>query len=319
MSYDCRVQKLTLGILTHDMGKHFNELLDSIRLQTSNDFELLIVINGADAANFESLETFLETFKCSQIRVLKNSENLGSFLGTKQLIVNSASQYLSIIHGDDLLSPKYIETIKKFIAMYPDAAAINFDLKEFYGKVENSTGNLIKSNWTRSKLINRLLVASLNPGIMPGSVVNKEYLQAGLSAIKMDELRLNGVEDVYLWQLLARSDGRIIRVPIPVYYYRRHPGQISKNHVSMAESLGYLRWVNYQSCNSKFEKILCMAEIEHENSSLKLKELYQANLQPLNVLNSYSRFRLINIILRRFAIFLNNSIFDKLRIINFNS
>ena len=58
LSYDCRVQKLTLGILTHDMGKHFNELLDSIRLQTSNDFELLIVINGADAANFESLETF---------------------------------------------------------------------------------------------------------------------------------------------------------------------------------------------------------------------------------------------------------------------
>ncbi len=313
------MQKLTLGILTHDIGKYFDELLDSIRLQTSNDFELLIVINGVDTEKSESLNNFLETFKCSQIKVIKNSENLGSFIGTKQLIENSKSQYLSIIHGDDLLSPKYVETIKRAIALYPDAAAINFDLKEFFGKLVNSTGKLIKSNWTWSRLINRLLVTGLNPGIMPGSIINKVYIQEELSTIAIDESRLNGVEDVYLWQLLARSGGSIIRVPIPIYHYRRHPGQISKNHLSMAKSLGYLRLVNYQACNSKFEKMLCMAEIEYENSSLKLKEIYQANIKPLSVLNSYSRFRFINIILRRFAILLNNSISDKIRIINFNS
>ena len=95
--------QLTLGVLTFNDGEYLQELLNSIENQNDKTFNLLILNNASTDLSKSIIKDFSLLKHEYDVQIINNPRNNGSFLGTKQLIMNSPTSYLSIIHGDDLL------------------------------------------------------------------------------------------------------------------------------------------------------------------------------------------------------------------------
>jgi len=291
--------QLTLGVLTFKDGEYLQQLLNSIENQNDKNFKLLIINNNSMDLSQSIINNFNKLKHEYEIQVINNTENHGSFQGTKQLILNTSTSHLGIIHGDDLLKHNYVEVANSYINLYPDFCAFNFDLEEIVGSENISTGNVIRSNWTNFRIINRLLVSGLNPGVMPGAIINKTHLERNFLSEKHESLKLNGTEDIFLWQEIVRSSKKIMRVPIKTYFYRRHSGQISRNFNIYGFSLGYVRNVNFCTAKTRFEKLLCVSEINYEFSTVNFNDTYLQGLDKLIKYRRLSIFRFINIFIRR--------------------
>jgi glycosyltransferase involved in cell wall biosynthesis len=299
------MSQLTLGILTFNNGGYLQELLDSIENQGDKNFSLLIINNNSTDLSRLIISNFSKLKHDYEIQVLNNSKNYGSFLGTKQLILNTATSHLSIIHGDDLLKYNYVEVANKYINLNPDICAFNFDLEEIEGSKNILTGNIIKSSWTNFKMINRLLVSGLNPGVMPGAIINIDKLGNSYLSDEFDNFNLNGTEDIFLWQQIIRSSKKIMRIPVASYFYRRHNGQISKSFDVYGFSLGYARKINFDTAKTRLEKLLCVSEITYEFSVVNYNKSYLEGLNSLVRYDKYKKLRFLNIFIRRFTILIN--------------
>ena len=297
--------QLTLGVLTFNDGEYLQELLNSIENQNDTNFNLLILNNASTDLSKSIIKDFIALQHKYDVQLINNPRNNGSFLGTRQLIMNSQTNYLSIIHGDDLLKYNYVEVANSYIKLNPECCAFNFDLEEIEGSENVLTGRTIRSNWTHFKVINRILVSGLNPGVMPGAILNIPMLQNIYLNREFEDYKLNGTEDIFLWQQIIRSSKKIMRVPVSTYFYRRHSAQISKNFNVYGSSLGYARKVNFYTSKTKFEKLLCACEIEYEFSMVNFNKSYLEALDSLAKYRKFSIFRFINIFFRRISIFIN--------------
>jgi glycosyltransferase involved in cell wall biosynthesis len=299
------VGQLTLGVLTFNDGEYLQKLLNSIENQSDKNFKLLIINNSSTDSSQSIINDFNKLTHGYDIKALNNPKNYGSFLGTKQLILGSTTSHLSIIHGDDLLKHNYVEVANSYINSNPDFCAFNFDLEEIEGSKNVLTGNIIRSSWTNFKIINRLLVSGLNPGVMPGAIININKLGNNYLNGEFENFILNGTEDIFLWQQIIRSSGKIMRVPVVTYFYRRHIGQVSRNFNVYGLSLGYARRVNFLTAKTNFEKLLCVSEIPYEFSTVNFHKSYLNGLDNLVKFRRFSKFRFINVLFRRTASLIN--------------
>lgn len=296
---------LTLGVLTFNDNKYLQKLLQSIENQSVRKFKLLIINNASTDSTRSIITEFNNHNHDYEITIYHNNKNSGSFLGIRELLFRNTTSHLSFIHGDDLLKTNYVEVANSYIQLYPEICAFNFDLEEIEGLQGALTGNIIRSNWTNFKTINRLLVSGLNPGVMPGAIINTTKLPQNFLTGDFEELNLNGTEDIFMWQQITRSSRKIMRLPKATYFYRRHDSQISKDFEIYGTSLGYARKINFITAKTIFEKLLCVAEIEYEFSTVNYNKSY---LKGLDYVSKYRKFyvlRFMNVCIRRAARLIN--------------
>ena len=301
------MKRLTLGVLTFNNGRYLQDLLNSIDKQKSKDFSLLIVNNGSTDFSAEIIRDFKKQEHDFDLHIIDNQLNYGSYSGTKQLIFNCNTSHLSVIHGDDLLKDTYSEIANNFINLNPDVGGFNFDLAEIEGSENSATGTILKSSWTQFKTLNRLLVSGLNPGVMPGAILNLEKIDCKFLEEEFEETKLNGVEDILMWLQIIRASEKIKRVPFAVYFYRRHADQVSKNFSIYGSSLGYVRELNFLTAKTFLEKLLCVSEINHEFSTVNFDVSYLKGLNSLSKYRIFSIFRFLNILTRRTSKMINTT------------
>jgi hypothetical protein len=198
-----------------------------------------------------------------------------------------------------MLETNYVNQVQIELKKNGKFVAINACLNDF------SMGEKVKekvrvSLWTRNHWINRLLVSGLNPGLMPGSVLDREFiLKNGL--LEFDQ-PINGVEDWMLWMRIIRSGGRIKSIKTPIYRYRIHETQFSSIKSRNSFYFGKARALSIEEAPTLFEKFLSLAEITYE---LKYFSSDPEYVRGLGGLPFYFRFfsllRIFNIALRRFA------------------
>ena len=302
------MKRLTLGVLTFNNGRYLQDLLNSIDKQKNRDFAVLIVNNGSTDFSVEFIRDFEKQEHDFDLHIINNQLNYGSYSGTRQLIFHCNTSHLSIIHGDDLLKDSYSEIANNFINLNPDVGGFNFDLAEIEGNENSATGTILKSNWTQFKTLNRLLVSGLNPGVMPGAILNLEKIDCKFLGEEFEETKLNGVEDILMWLQIIRASQRIMRVPVAAYFYRRHSSQISKNFSVYGANLGYVRKLNFLTAKTLLEKLLCISEINYEFSTVNFDYAYLKGLNSLSKYRIFSIFRFLNILTRRISKMINNII-----------
>lgn len=300
--------RLTLGVLTFNNGLYLQDLLNSIDNQKNKDFSVLIVNNGSTDFSVGIIRDFEKQEHDFDLHVIDNQLNYGSYSGTKQLIFHCKTSHLSIVHGDDLLKDSYSDIANNFINLNPDVGGFNFDLVEIQGNENSATGTILKSSWTQFKTLNRLLVSGLNPGVMPGAILNLEKIGCDFLGEEFEASKLNGVEDILIWLQIIRASERIKRIPVTAYFYRRHAGQISKNFSIYGASLANVRKLNFLTAKTLIEKLLCISEINHEFSSVNFDDSYLKGLNSLSKYRIFSIFRFLNILIRRISKMINNII-----------
>lgn len=88
-------------------GIYLRESIDSILNQTFNNFEFIIVNDGADKVTGEILEEFKN--KDGRIRVIFNKKNLGLAESLNKAISTSKGRYIARMDDDDISRPKRLE------------------------------------------------------------------------------------------------------------------------------------------------------------------------------------------------------------------
>ena len=99
---------VSIIIPVYNCGNMFLPCLESVRAQSFDNFEVIIVNNRSDDGTAEAAHSFAE--KDSRFRVIDNDE--GGAGPARNLGVSQAlGEYVCFIDGDDSISPQYLERL----------------------------------------------------------------------------------------------------------------------------------------------------------------------------------------------------------------
>jgi glycosyltransferase involved in cell wall biosynthesis len=297
-------EKLTLGILVFNQGKYVSALLDSVGQQTYRNCPLVIVDNSSSDDSLEQIEASLFRNSLEEhTTIIRNERNYGSAEGLRQLLENSSTKYLSVIHGDDILESNYVETVMRTLSTGYSCNALNITLMAFPNTPSISVPKkFYRPLWVSNTFVNRILVCGLNPGVMPGSVLDRDFV---LNRNFLNfESHVNGVEDTLLWMRIIRSGGKIQSLFSPCYKYRIHESQFSYSDSRNSFYYGFARRIIIQESKTFIEGLLSKAEISHEIKRFGISSGYVEGLGPeyFSRHKIFSLLRVFNICVRRLAL-----------------
>jgi glycosyltransferase involved in cell wall biosynthesis len=302
------VSEVTLGILVFNQAPYIQDLLNSVSSQNLLPKRIVIVDNASTDASLKMLKRGVQDHGLKSItKLVSNESNTGSAAGLRQLLELSSSKYLAVVHGDDILSNDYIRVIGQAVVKKPRVHAFNVTLLAFASEIKTELPkSLYRPLWTNFRWLNKLLVSGLNPGVMPGSVLDRDFI-LGNKLLDFDE-KINGVEDTLLWIRIIRAGGQIRAIPEELYKYRIHHSQFSFDDQRNSYFFGLARRVNISEASRFLERILAASEISYEFKRFGKDSEYVKGLQPIYFTEFYKfkYLRFMNVMIRRLATLLIN-------------
>lgn len=116
----------TFCIPSYKRSKDLKEALDSVFDQkTKIPFNVLISDNNPDRE--DETELLIQTYYSNKDNLwyIKNAENLGMAGNWNRLILECKSEYMIMLHDDDVLFPFFLERIDNIRKIHPDLSALN--------------------------------------------------------------------------------------------------------------------------------------------------------------------------------------------------
>jgi glycosyltransferase involved in cell wall biosynthesis len=196
--------KFSILVPTYQRAEYVLETLCSIVNQTfTKNFEILIC-NDDPSDDCTLLLSFLKTYHKNnqKVRLYRNKTNLQQFGTTNLLIYLASSEWVTIVHDDDLLDPKFLEVTTMHTkgsanVIIPHIVAFGnshtFDRgNNFFTKLKKMW--LFLFRWTYPKTYFR--PAGIYPNFSTPSPVNKLYKRNAL--IECGGFDDNPIGDFYL-------------------------------------------------------------------------------------------------------------------------
>ena len=214
--------------------RYIAEAIESVLAQTLEDFELIVVNDGSRDRTREIAESY--ALRDSRVRVVSH-ENLGPGPTLNRGIALSSSEWVVLMHADDVMMPNRIERQLAFVAEHPELAVSSCWVKhiDFQGKViaQDSSRHLTCQSSVQALYEANEVIAISHSG----TILRKSAVEAvgGYRA----QFRVN--EDADLWNRLLEQGYRLLVQPEYLLKYRIHGGSasISKNRLCWRQ----LRWL----------------------------------------------------------------------------
>lgn len=129
--------KLSINLVTYNAEKYIKLCLNSIFEQNFVDFEIIIVDNSSSDQTISIIERdFLS--KNQNIKLIKNSENLGFATAHNIAINNSNSEYILLLNQDIILEKNYISYLINFLDNNKEYSSCNGKLLKLKFNKENN-------------------------------------------------------------------------------------------------------------------------------------------------------------------------------------
>jgi glycosyltransferase involved in cell wall biosynthesis len=211
---------LAIVIPVYNNTKLLKDCLNSLQAQIDRHFDVFIF----DDASHEDYVTVVNAFKDLEIKYIRNEQNLGA-LTNMQFAYNylkTLYPYVMIMHEDDLLHPKFIETVNHAITVFDYPACI---MSKFYSFDTNIDLENIKNTSYKNPNVERvnrnqlaLLFLQLKP-LAYGSVVYNTKIYANMQ-LDFEHYEEFADRPSLLNTLTEMSNIAIINEPL--YFYRSH-------------------------------------------------------------------------------------------------
>ena len=200
----------------------FRQMIDSVRAQTYQNWELII----ADASPSDQLRRELEYCKDCRIRYLKLQENRGISCNTNEALGEATGDYTGLLDHDDVLEPHALyvmmDTLErawsakgKFpVMLYSDEDKCDNEMKHFYEPHHKEKFNLdlfLSNNYICH-------FTMMETSLMKRLGFRREY-----DGAQDYDIFLRAVEA--LWE----EADRIVYVPEILYHWRCHSGSTAEN------------------------------------------------------------------------------------------
>ncbi|KLT64021.1 glycosyltransferase family 2 protein [Pedobacter sp. BMA] len=165
------LRKITIAIPVYERYEYFEDAIYSAINQTVSA-NILVVDNNSSHARFKD---FVDSLKNPQVSYIRNSENVGMVENWNVCIDKTETEWVTILHSDDMLSPVYIANMLAYIEKFPYLISVASDTH--FGTAVRPDFNDPKKNivfpFNRIKP-NHFLLG--NPIPFPGVLFNKRKI-----------------------------------------------------------------------------------------------------------------------------------------------
>ena len=192
------------------------ELLDSVQNQTYQNWELVCVDAGQDAAVGQAVRA--RAAQDARIRCQKLDRNAGIAGNTNAGIALAQGDYIALLDHDDVLHPCALWYAAQAVAEQ-GADFVYTDEATFEGKVENVVLYHFKPDFMLDNLRSNNYICHL-------TVFQKALLEAAGGGERSE---YDGAQDFDLFLRLTEHARKIVHIPHALYYWRSSPGSTASD------------------------------------------------------------------------------------------
>ena len=207
-----------VAVLTavYNGARWLEEALESVRRQSLQDFELIVVDDGSTDATSQIVGDFAA--RDGRIRPYRHPRNRGPSAARNLGLSMTAAEYVAALDADDLMAPRRLELQAAFLDSHPDVGVVGCQLLEIddAGSAQRLLRSPMNARLARWSLLFQTPV--LNSGAMfRSSAVRRAggYSQAA-----------EPIEDYDLMARLLRLTD-CVALPDCLGSYRRHAAQLT--------------------------------------------------------------------------------------------
>jgi GT2 family glycosyltransferase len=230
-----RHPRISVIIPCYNLGEYLDEAVDSVRAQSFDDWEIIIVNDGSTDPATNRL---LADYQRPRTRVL-STDNRGLPAARNLAIAHAAGAYLCALDADDKLEPQYLERAVARLEADPTLGFVSSWLETFGEE---------RWVWKQDRCDLAALLAECT--VCTAAVVRTSAVEA---VGGYDETMTLGYEDWDLWISLVERGIRGVIIPEVLFRYRRRAGSMSSLcsegpvHLGLIEYLVRKHRTSYQT------------------------------------------------------------------------
>lgn len=194
--------KVSIIVPCYNQASYLDEALESVRLQTYQDLECIIVNDGST----DHTEKVGMSWKNKDSRFKYYFKENGGLSQSRNFGIEKASgEFILPLDADDLISSNYIEDCLKVLTK--ENATLVYGKVELFGK---RTGLLNRRTYSHHDLLNDNMIHC------SGMYRKEAWKNAG----GYDENLVSGLEDWEFWVHMLGPNDKVIRLDSITFYYR---------------------------------------------------------------------------------------------------
>ena len=249
--YLCKQKGGTVSVIIpmYNVEKYIGECLDSLLLQTLQDFEVIVVDDCSTDNSVKIVEEYAPKFN-GRLKLSKTETNSGCPAIPRNIGLNlSTGDYVYFLDADDFILPNALETFYNLARDYNADVVYTSDYyaleapNDIYRETDNEGKNLLEQGLENKT---ELIIADTDKifekvcrtryDVVPWSrFVRREILIK--NEVFFPEIPLH--EDV-IWTLnLCKYANRFLRITTPLYFYRYNEESRTKTVYDVKEQVSY--------------------------------------------------------------------------------
>lgn len=226
---------ISIIVPVYNVSEYIAETIESVRRQTYENWELLLVNDGSTDNSGKICKSYLYDDRIRYIEI----KNSGACVARNKGLDNSKGNYIYFLDADDLLLPNCLEFLLLLINKYDVDIAGGQAILKKGDKVITNKSNLHKNDIVDS---NQMILDLLNSSTI-GSIWGRLYRKEILNNIRFHPGLKRGQDINFLWNLfLSNKNLRVYRSNQTVEIYRIVSNSISRIKLSNEKKIK--RYIN---------------------------------------------------------------------------
>ena len=260
--------KLAVILPAYNAENFLTECLDSLLNQTFSDFCILAVNDASTDNTGKILEDYAA--KDTRLRVYHFSENQGepAVMQFAMDMLNYMNvEYIARMDADDICVPHRFETQVQYLDEHPEIDILGSNALLFNG---GQTDKMSKVSTL--PLLDKDIKAHFS--LARDNIINPSSMwrHSSIKALGINYAQTATAPDFHMWVQCALHKKTFANLAEPLLLYRLHPGQESKKHDKISESVQYSMelWISHLFPELTHKEVSLLSLILH-GKTIKLR------------------------------------------------
>lgn len=189
---------VSVVIPAYNAAKFINKTLDSVRLQTFNDYEIIVVDDGSHDQTKEVVDNYLKNNGISGFCIRQNNRGIAGARNTG--IAEARGRYIALLDHDDIWYPTKLQRTMEEFRLHPQAGLVSHHLM----MVKNGKkGGILKTGPASKKMYENILFCSRGSLLTPTAAVFKRMKAVEIGGFR-ENPEFNTAEDLDFWLRLSK-------------------------------------------------------------------------------------------------------------------